>query len=155
MNSKIKNKELQVAALQEGTVIDHIPVDKLFAAVTILNLAQMPNKITIGFNLESKKYGKKGIIKISNCFFDDDVINKIALVAPSCKLSIIKDYEVIEKRIVRLPDEFVGVCKCINPKCITNSEPMNTRFHVVGTERKLLRCHYCEQEMNRDEVKLL
>jgi len=155
MTSKIKNKELQVAALQDGTVIDHIPVDKLFAVVTILNLAQMPNKITIGFNLQSKKYGKKGIIKISDCFFDDAVINKIALVAPACKLSIIKDYEVVEKRIVKLPNEFTGVCKCINPKCITNAEPMSTRFHVIGEDRKMLRCHYCEQEMNRDEVKLL
>ena len=63
------SKELQVAAIENGTVIDHIPSEKLFSVVSILKLAQMPNNITIGFNLESKKIGKKGIIKIAGKFF--------------------------------------------------------------------------------------
>ena len=116
-------KELQVAALENGTVIDHIPAEKLFTVVSLLGLEHMSNNITIGFNLNSKKLGKKGIIKIADKFFCDDEINRIAVVAPNVKLNIIRNYEVVEKRELRLPDELHGIVKCANPKCITNNEP--------------------------------
>ena len=54
------------------------------------------------------------------------------LVAPNVKLNIIRDYEVVEKREVNLPDELCGIVKCANPKCITNNEPMPTLFHASG-----------------------
>ena len=41
-------KELQVAALENGTVIDHIPSDKLFTVVSLLDLPHMDTNITIG-----------------------------------------------------------------------------------------------------------
>ena len=127
----MNKKELQVAALENGTVIDHIPSEKLFTVVSLLGLKHMKNNITIGFNLKSKKLGTKGIIKIADKFFCDDEINRIAVVAPNVKLNIIRNYEVVEKREVCLPDELCGIVKCANPKCITNNEPMPTRFHVV------------------------
>ena len=60
----IDNKELKVAALKEGTVIDHIPSDKLFKVIAILNLKNTHSQITFGYNLDSAKLGKKAIIKI-------------------------------------------------------------------------------------------
>ena len=152
MNNK---KELQVAALENGTVIDHIPSEKLFTVVSLLGLKQMSNNITIGFNLQSKKLGKKGIIKIADKFFTDDEINRIAVVAPNVKLNIIRNYEVVEKRELTLPDELIGIVKCANPKCITNNEPMLTRFHVVDKEKCIIRCHYCEKEQERKNITLL
>ncbi len=152
MNNK---KELQVAALENGTVIDHIPSEKLFTVVSLLGLKQMSNNITIGFNLQSKKLGKKGIIKIADKFFTDDEINRIAVVAPNVKLNIIRNYEVVEKRELTLPDELIGIVKCANPKCITNNEPMLTRFHVVDKEKCIIRCHYCEKEQERKDITLL
>ncbi len=152
MNNK---KELQVAALENGTVIDHIPSEKLFTVVSLLGLKQMSNNITIGFNLQSKKLGKKGIIKIADKFFTDDEINRIAVVAPNVKLNIIRNYEVVEKRELSLPDELIGIVKCANPKCITNNEPMLTRFHVVDKEKCIIRCHYCEKEQERKDITLL
>ena len=86
----MKKQELQVAALENGTVIDHIPSEKLFTVVSLLGLEQMNNNITIGFNLKSKKLGTKGIIKIADKFFCDDEINRIAVVAPNVKLNIIR-----------------------------------------------------------------
>lgn len=156
MNYRLnKDNALQVAALKDGTVIDQIASDKLFSVVAILGLEHETNKVTIGNNLLSKKLGKKGIIKITDRFFDDEEINQIALVAPDSRLNIIRDYEVVEKRQVKLPDDFQGICRCANPKCITNNEPMLTRFHVIGEDRQLLKCHYCEKQMRRDEVTLL
>ncbi|MDY3266663.1 MAG: aspartate carbamoyltransferase regulatory subunit [Phocaeicola sp.] len=152
MNEK---KELQVAALKNGTVIDHIPSDKLFTVVSLLNIKDMDSNVTIGYNLESKKLGKKGIIKIADKFFTDDEISKLSVVAPHIKLNVIKDYAVVEKKEAIMPDELKGIVKCNNPKCITNNEPMQTWFHVVDKEKGLLKCHYCEKEQQKDNIKLI
>lgn len=149
------SKELQVAAIENGTVIDHIPSEKLFSVVSILKLAQMPNNITIGFNLESKKIGKKGIIKIAGKFFAEDELNKIALVAPHAHINIIRNYEIVEKKSIMLPHELIGIVRCNNPKCITNNEPMATVFNVTDKQRGIIRCHYCDKEQDISEVELL
>lgn len=148
-------KELQVAALENGTVIDHIPSNKLFTVVSLLGLENMESNITIGFNLDSKKLGKKGIIKIADKFFCDEEINRIAVVAPHVKLNIIHNYEVVEKKQVQLSDELKGIVKCANPKCITNNEPMATWFHVIDKENCVIKCHYCEKEQKREEIVVL
>lgn len=106
---KDNKQALQVAALCNGTVIDHIPNDKLFTIVRLLGLEYMGNNITIGFNLESQKLEKKGIIKIADKYFSNEELNRIAVVAPNVLLNIIKDYEVIEKREVVLPKQIVMV----------------------------------------------
>lgn len=149
------NKELQVAALKNGTVIDHIPSEKLFTVVALLGLEHMESNITIGFNLESKKLGKKGIIKIADKFFCDEEINRIAVIAPNVKLNIIRDYKVVEKKQVRISDELKGLVKCGNPNCITNNEPMATWFTVTDKESCVIKCHYCEKEQTRDEIVII
>ena len=109
------NKELLVAAIENGTVIDHIPTEKTFQVVNLLKLQNENHPVTIGFNLPSKKVGEKGIIKISNKFFTDEEINRLSVVAPKIVLNIIKDYEVVEKKTVETPDELKGIVKCNNP----------------------------------------
>ena len=132
MNEK---KELQVAALENGTVIDHIPSDKVFTVVSLLDLQNTDGNITIGNNFESKKLGKKGIIKVADRFFTDEEVSRLSVVAPNIKLNIIRHYEVVEKKQIVMPDELKGIVKCNNPKCITNNEPMQTWFHVVDKEQ--------------------
>ena len=150
------NKQaLQVAALKNGTVIDHIPSDKLFTVVALLGLQDSDSNITIGNNFESKKLGKKGIIKVADRFFTDEEISRRSVVAPNVKLNIIRDYEVVEKREVRLPEELRGIVKCANPKCITNNEPMPTLFHVVDKDNCVIKCHYCEKEQTREDIEIL
>lgn len=148
-------KELKVAALRNGTVIDHIPADKLYKVVSILHLDNCEQQITIGNNLDSAKVGKKGIIKISERAFAEDETNKIALIAPYAKINIIRDYQVVEKRPLTLPEEIREIVQCANPNCITNNQPVNTRFHVLNNDGEImLKCHYCEREVKRDEVKI-
>ena len=151
----MKKKELVVSAIENGTVIDHIPSDKLFQVIRILHLESCTDQVLFGNNLESQKLGKKAIIKIQNKFFETDEINKIAIVCPTATLTIIKDYEVVEKRVPTLPYEFEGIVKCYNPKCITNNEPMRTHFHVLDKETGILQCHYCNKEVKVNEVKLV
>ena len=150
------NKQaLQVSALCNGTVIDHIPADKLFAVVNLLEISNMSNNVTIGFNLESKKLGKKGLIKISDRFFTDDEIDKISVVAPNIVLNTIRNYNVVEKREVNMPDEIHNIIKCNNLNCITNNEPMETHFYVADRETHTLKCRYCEKEVSLDDITLL
>lgn len=143
----MKREELQVAALQNGTVIDHIPSDKVFRVVELLGLDRLTAAITIGYNLKSSKMGAKGIIKVADKFFSDEELNRLSVVAPNVTLCIIRDYEVVEKKSVVMPDELVGIVHCPNPKCITNNEPMSTRFHAVDKQRGILKCHYCNHEI--------
>jgi aspartate carbamoyltransferase regulatory subunit len=148
-------KQLSVSAIQNGTVIDHVPADTLFKVIQILGLDHIDNQITFGTNLESKKLGRKAIIKISGIYFEDEDINRIALVAPEAKLNIIKDYEVVEKRVVEVPDNITGIAKCMNPKCITNFETVTTRFKVVSKKNVALKCLYCEKITTRENLQII
>ncbi len=151
----MKRQEMQVAALENGTVIDHIPSEKLFQVVNLLNLDSVGTPVTIGFNLKSKKMGTKGIIKVADKFFTDEELNQLSVIAPNVTLSIIRDYEVVEKKEVNMPQELTAIVRCPNPKCITNNEPMSTRFHVLDKTRGLLQCHYCNREVTLEQVKLV
>ena len=151
----MEKNEMLVAAIQDGTVIDHIPTEKTYQVVNLLKLEELPTTVTIGYNYRSQKLGKKGIIKVENKFFTDEEISRLSVVAPNIVLNIIKDYEVVEKKTVTTPDELRGIVKCNNPKCITNNEPMQTLFHVVDKANGILKCHYCEKEQDMDKVELV
>ncbi len=148
-------KELQVRAIKNGTVIDHIPPQSLFKIIKILGLDKIDSAITIGNNYTSNKLKSKAIIKIENKFFKDEELNKIALIIPNVKLNIIKDYQVVEKKVVEVPQKVEGFVKCINPKCITNHEEITTHFKVVDTRNIDLKCVYCEKitDYNNIEIK--
>ena len=148
-------KELEVAALRCGTVIDHIPSSVLFKAVKILDIENMHNNVTIGNNLSSSRLGTKGIIKVADVEFPEETLNRIALIAPGAKVNVIRDFDVVEKYHVRLPDNIVGIVKCDNPKCITNNEPMLTRFYVTDPEERTIRCHYCGHTVKASDAQIL
>ena len=141
-----------VAAIENGTVIDHIPSEKTYQVAQLLNLDKLSSTVTIGYNYRSKKLGKKGIIKVEDKWFTDEEISRLSVVAPNIVLNIIRDYEVVEKKTVCTPDEIKGIVKCNNPKCITNNEPMPTYFHVTNG---ILTCHYCEKEQDINNVELV
>lgn len=151
----MRREEMLVAALESGTVIDHIPSDKLFQVVNVLHLERMKTSITVGYNLKSRKMGHKSIIKIADKFFSDEELNQLSVISPNVTLCIIKDYEVVEKKEVKMPDVLKGIVKCANPQCITNNEPMRTHFHVIDKEKGILQCHYCNKEVDLNRVKLI
>ena len=139
------NKEkLMVEAIRNGIVLDHIPSDKLFKIVSILQLDKSDTPITIGNNLESKQVGRKGIIKITNRFFSDDEINKIAILAPNIRLNVIKDYQVTEKRYISLPPEVHALVRCSNPK-----------YHKLRTNGNEILCFPCSGERSQTHLSLL
>ncbi len=152
MNNKT---ERLVAAIKNGTVIDHIPAEKTYEVVNLLQLQNLETPVTIGYNYPSSKRGRKGIIKVSDKFFTDEEISRLSVVASNVVLNIIKDYEVVEKKTVVTPNELRGIVKCNNPKCITNNEPMQTVFNVVDKVHGILKCHYCDKEQYIENVELV
>ena len=144
--------EIMVTAIENGTVIDHIPTEKTYEVASLLHLQALTTPVTIGCNYRSKKIGRKGIIKVADKFFTDEEISRLSVLAPNVVLNIIKDYQVVEKKTVTLPDELIGLVKCNNPKCITNNEPMPTRFHVINKETGTIKCHYCERKINKEDI---
>ena len=150
------DKKLQVSAINNGTVIDRIPPEALFKVIEILGLTDTKHQITFGSNLDSKHLGKKAIIKIADSFFEEEDINRIALFAPSAKFNVIKEYDVVEKRQVEIPDQVEGIAKCFNPKCITNHQSIKTRFTTKKEKDGVsLLCHYCEKITHTKNLQII
>jgi aspartate carbamoyltransferase regulatory subunit len=148
-------KELKISAIENGTVIDHIPADETFNVAEILDLEGIENIISIATNLKSKRLGKKGIIKIGGKILSKEETDKIAVIAPTATINIIKGYKVISKEKVRLPARIDKVVRCFNPNCITNKDAVATKFTVIKENPLRLRCEYCERVMKREDVKLI
>lgn len=154
----MERKELKVSAIKNGTVIDHLPSASVFQVIRMLSLDQPGDPLYSGINMESKKFGNKGIIKVENRYFEPQEVNKIALLAPKATLIEIKDYEVTKKSQLEIPDTVARVVKCINPKCITNNQTVPTRFQVMNKEQKeelKLHCIYCEKNTPKSHIEFL
>jgi aspartate carbamoyltransferase regulatory subunit len=147
--------ELMVRRIHEGTVIDHIDEGKGLQVLSALGIdGKDGNVITIALNVPSGKFKKKDIIKVENKFLKDDDTNKLAVIAPKATVNIIKDYKLIEKRRVSLPNEIDRIFRCSNPECITNSsEHIESIMDVVDKEGLVLKCRYCSRVLDVNQLK--
>ena len=148
-------KELSVSAINEGTVIDHIPSSATLKVVDILDLKGVRSIISVATNLNSKTMGKKGIIKIGGKNLTKEEFNKIALIAPNATINIIKNYDVKEKIKVAIPSIINKIIGCSNPNCVTNNEKVTTKFYVLNKNPLKVKCHYCERNMDKEDISLL
>jgi len=140
-------KSLKIPLIKNGTVIDHISSGN---AVKVLQILQLPKKLTsvvsVAMNVQGK-LGKKDIVKIENRELAREEVDKIALIAPRATINIIREYKVIEKHRVELPDELIGIASCPNPTCVSNfNEPTPGRFIVINKDIPRIKCYYCERE---------
>lgn len=140
-------KELKIQPIKDGTVIDHITAGN---AVKVLHILEIPKTsssiVSVAMNVKSR-LGKKDIVKVENRELDTNEVDKIALIAPKATINIIRGYEVAEKHRVKLPDEIIGIVRCSNPTCVSNSsEPVKSRFKVISKDPTRIKCYYCERE---------
>ncbi len=148
-------KHLDVAAIKDGSVIDHIDSKSTLKVAEILNIQNEEQIVLVGMNLTSKFLGKKGIIKIEGKIIDQKEANKIALIAPNATVNIIKDYEVVKKFKIVIPEIIEGIVKCFNPNCVSNYNNIKTKQHVVNKNPIKLQCHYCERIMSAKDIVLI
>ncbi|MDD4299775.1 MAG: aspartate carbamoyltransferase regulatory subunit [Methanomicrobium sp.] len=146
---------LLISPIQNGTVIDHIKAGEALTVLRILGITgSTEESLSIATNVKSSlNSSMKDIVKISSRELSKNEVNRIALVSPNATINIIRNYRVIEKVGVELPEILTGVVMCPNPGCITNSdEPIETKFHVVeGT----LHCLYCNNIITPDMVDIV
>lgn len=150
-NTKTKRT---IELISNGTVIDHIDPEAVFKIVRILRIDEADDQVTVGNNLKSKYFGRKGIIKVENVFLTEEDVNKVSVISPHVTMNIIKDYEVVKKFKSKLPPTVEGIIACNNPNCITNVEGIRTRFKVKTEDPLALFCTYCERTMHRQDIEV-
>ncbi len=146
---------LVVSRIGAGTVIDHIPAGQALRVLSILGITGGEGRIVaLVMNVPSTRMGRKDIVKVEGVELSPVQVNRIALVAPGATINLIRDYRVVSKSKVELPDELVGVVSCGNPNCVTNApgEPIVTRFRVISRDPPRLACEYCGYEMDAEEA---
>ena len=144
-----QEKTLRVAKIKDGTVIDHIPAGKALKVLAILGISGNANyTVSLGMYVQSGKLSFKDVVKIESRFLDKHELDRIALIAPESSISIIRNYEIVEKFTVELSNHVVGIIKCQNQNCISNTnEPVRPEFLVKSRKPLTLACVYCEREM--------
>lgn len=147
-------RQLLVRRIKDGTVIDHIESGKALLVLRTLDITgKEGNVITVALNVPSSKHDKKDIIKVENKFLEKNETNKLALIAPHATINIIKEYRLVEKRKIQLPDSIIGVFKCPNLKCVTNSdEYIKPVINIIDKEKIVLRCRYCFRTLTINEL---
>ena len=151
----MEQSDLLVRRIRDGTVIDHINEGNGLKVLEALGIdGSSGNVITVALNMPSGKLNKKDMIKVEGKFLEDDDTNKLAVIAPASTVNIIKDYKLVEKRRVALPNEIDRIFRCSNPDCISNStESMDSIMDVIDKENLVMKCRYCSRILNVNEIK--
>lgn len=145
--------QLSVEAIENGTVIDHIPSGLGLTILRQFRLLDYGSAVTVGFNLSSNSFGHKDIIKIKDVQFDGKAANRLALFSPSATVNVIENFKVVRKLQLQLPEVITEVFQCPNTNCASHSEPVKSRFYVrQHQETTRLKCHYCEKTFARESV---
>lgn len=151
----MQEANLIVRRIKDGTVIDHIESGKGLKVLEALGIdGKDGNVITVALNVPSGKFSKKDIIKVENRYLQDRDTNKLAVISPTATINIIKDYKLVEKRRVSLPNKIEKIFRCSNPECITNSqEHIESVMEVIDKSGRVLRCKYCTRILDVNQLK--
>lgn len=148
-----KETQLQVEAIKNGTVIDHIPAQIGIKVLKLFSMHKSNQRVTVGLNLPSSALGHKDLIKIENVFVSEEQASKLALYAPHATVNQIENYQVVKKLALELPEQVTGVFECPNSNCITHGEPVDSSFKVFAKNYDVrLKCKYCEKVFSREIV---
>jgi len=151
----MSQKNLRIDRIQKGTVIDHIDAGYALTILNLTGLDEASNLMTIGVNVSSQKYGKKDIVKIENVFLDEVQMQQISILSPNATISLIENFEVIEKKKVEIPKVIKKLIVCETKTCISNStkEPIDTEFKVLEEKPLKIQCVYCDRIYKLNEIK--
>ncbi len=130
--------------LRDGTVIDHLPVGTAIRALELLRIPR-GGPVTVGINVPSRRHGHKDIVRVEGLELAKHELDRLALLGRGVTVSIVKDGDVVAKRVLEVPLRLEGVFRCPNPTCITNHEPHASVFERVGDYPYRFKCIYCER----------
>jgi len=151
----VEEDKLIVRKIKNGTIIDHIPAGQALNVLKLMGITGREGfRIALAMNVESRKLGKKDLVKIEYLELKPEDVSKIALIAPTATINIVRDYAVVKKSKVVLPDIIEGILKCKNTNCITNQpgEPVTPRFRKLSISPLKLICDYCDYMMTYEDI---
>lgn len=151
----MSEQKLKIDKIKKGTVIDHVNAGYALIILNLTGLDETSNLMTVGVNVPSNKYGTKDIIKIENVFLDEVQVQQIAILSSNATISLIKDFEVIKKKKVEIPEVIKNIIMCDTKTCISNSkkEPINTEFVVLEKKPLKVQCAFCDRIYKLDQIK--
>ena len=135
---------MEVTSIQNGIIIDHVPAGTSLKVLEYLKIDPAKTRLALIMNADPKRYGSKDIIKIED---DKDIdLDVLGLVARTATVGIVRGGKIVEKKKPTLPEHVVNIIKCVNPRCVTTTEPAVQMFHLVHSDRQEYRCDYCDEE---------
>ncbi len=147
----VNKTQLQVEAIKNGSVIDHIPAHVGIKVLKLFKMHKSNQRITMGLNLPSSALGAKDLIKVENVYISEEQANQLALYAPKATVNQIENYEVTKKLELSLPDKVEAIFTCPNSNCISHGEPVDSSFTVIEKNEDVqLKCKYCEKVFSRE-----
>mgnify|MGYP001594535118 CR=1 FL=1 len=150
----MNEEEIKVKKIEHGTVVDHIPGGKAVRILSILGLNEdFPGTISVIIRVPSARFGTKDIIKVEGKTIAKKELQKLSLIAPSATVNQVRDYKVVEKYRVTVPEEFVDTINCPNSSCITNHEG-TAKLLTEERDPLKLRCAYCERVYTVNELSI-
>ena len=144
---------LNVGALREGYVLDHIKAGKAMTIYHDLKLDKLDCTVAIIKNARSNKMGKKDIIKVE-CPIDELDLDVLGFIDHHITVNIIKDGVIVDKKELTLPKKLVNIISCKNPRCITSIEQgLDQVFLLADEKTETYRCKYCEEKYRSSRKK--
>jgi aspartate carbamoyltransferase regulatory subunit len=151
----MSEQKLKIDKIAKGTVIDHVNAGYALIILNLTGLDETSNLMTVGVNVPSNKYGTKDIIKIENVFLDEVQLQQIAILSSNATISLIKDFKVMKKKKVEIPEVIKNIIICDTKTCISNSkkEPIDTEFVVLEKKPLKVQCVFCDRIYKLEQIK--
>lgn len=138
---------MEVTSIQNGIIIDHVPAGTALKVLEYLKIDPAKTKLALIMNTDSHMFGTKDIIKIESEEEAETIdLDVLGLVARTATVGIVRGGKIVEKKPPTLPEHVVNIIKCVNPRCVTTTEPAVQMFHLVHSDRQEYRCDYCDEE---------
>jgi aspartate carbamoyltransferase regulatory subunit len=145
----------RVTAIRNGTVVDHIPAGHALQVIQMLRIDMTrTTPVSLVMNVPSDKLGRKDVLKVEDRELSQEELDRLALIAPTASIAIIRNHAVAEKLRVELADDLVNIASCSFSNCITKNarEPLPQRLRVISRDPLEVRCYYCGRDQDLEEL---
>jgi aspartate carbamoyltransferase regulatory subunit len=145
----------RVTAIRNGTVVDHIPAGHALQVIQMLRIDMTrTTPVSLVMNVPSDKLGRKDVLKVEDRELSQEELDRLALIAPTASIAIIRNHAVAEKLRVELADDLVNIASCSFSNCITKNarEPLPQRLRVISRDPLEVRCYYCGSDQDLEEL---